>query len=166
MQGSLDNPPVIVRSSRRTALLMLLVCVAFTGTSIAMLRDPAQPSWIGYACAVFFGLGIPIFAARLSRPDTIWIGPSGLIWRSVFRTMSLRWRDVRGFRPYRPTAKVISAHIGFDFTDDYKPDQHGSRGVVRQLTGVEGSFGGGWELDADELASLLNEARARWVDNH
>jgi hypothetical protein len=107
MQGSLDNPPVIVRSSRRTALWMLLVSILFSGTFIAMLRDPAQQSqsWIAYAGAAFFGLGIPIFAARLFWPDTLWIGPSGLIWHSVFRRMSLRWRDVRDFRPYRPTAK-------------------------------------------------------------
>lgn len=164
MQGSLDSPPVIVRSSQRTTLWMLLVSILFTGASITMLREPAKQSqlWIDYACAVFFGLGIPIFSARLFRPDTLFIGPSGLVWRSVFRSMSLRWHDVRNFRPYRPTALVRSAHIGFDFADDYKPEQHGSRGVVRQLTSVEGSFGGGWELDAAELAKLLNGARAKW----
>jgi len=147
---------------------MLLVCILFAGMAIATLRDPAQqsPSWIAYVGAAFFGVGIPIFAARFLRPDTLEVGPSGLVWRNLFRSTSFRWHDVRDFRPYRPTSKIRSPHIGFDFADDYKPEERGSRAVVRQLTGVAGSLGGGWELDAADLANLLNAARARWVSDH
>jgi hypothetical protein len=167
MQVSLDNSPVIVRSSQRTALWMLVVCILFVGVFILMLRDPAEQSnsLIAYAGAAFFGLGIPVFAARLLRPDTLEIGPSGLVWRSLFRSTSFRWRDVRNFRPYRPTARVRSPHIGFEFADDYQPERRGSREAVRQFTGVEGSLGGGWEIDAAELVDLLNAAQARWASS-
>jgi len=58
---------------------MLVVCILFVGAFILMLRDPAEQSLIAYAGAAFFGLGIPVFAARLLRPDTLEIGPSGLV---------------------------------------------------------------------------------------
>jgi hypothetical protein len=168
MRGNLDNPPVVVRTSRWKALWGLLGSIFFVGAAIAILRDPAKQShfWIAYAGAAFFGLGIPIFIALLLRPHTLEIGPSGLVWRNLFRTESFRWRDVRDFRPYRPSAKVITPAIGFDFADDYKPQQRRFRWVVRQCTGVAGSLGSGWELNAAELANLLNAARARWATDH
>ena len=38
--------------------------------------------------------------------------------------------------------------------------------TVKALTSVEGSFGGGWELGAAELADLFNQARAHWATDH
>jgi hypothetical protein len=167
MQSNPDNLPIVVRSSRRTALLMLVGCIVFVGIFILMLRDPHRAgqsqTFIAYIGAVLFGLGIPIFFVRLVRPDVLEMTPSGLVWRSLFRTTSFRWRDVKNFRPYRPTSLVRNPHVGFDYADDYQPEKRGSRAAIRQFTGVEGSLGGGWDLAAGELAALLNSAHARWT---
>jgi protein-tyrosine phosphatase len=170
MQGSLDRPPIVVRSSRWTALWLLIAGGAFVAVGVGMVGHPraghpSDPAF-GYFSIVFFGLGVVFFAARLLRPDELELGPAGLIWRNFVRTRSWRWRDVWNFRPYRPTARVRSAHIGFDFADDYEPQNRGGREITRRLTGVEGSVGGGWELRAADLADLLNTARARWIGSN
>jgi hypothetical protein len=165
MQGSFDNPPVVVRASRWTAMWMLAVSILFVGGFILMLRDPRlkEPWQVIAACAsaLLFGFGIAALARGLLRPSTLEMTPSGLVWRGTFRTTSFPWSDIKDFRPYRPSPRVISRHVGFDFAG-----QAENRRVVqaaRWLTGVGGSLGGGWELDAAELSELLNSARTRWV---
>jgi hypothetical protein len=54
-------------------------------------------------------------------------------------------------------------YLGLDFTDSYRARKGRVGHAVKALTSVEGSFGGGWELSAAELADLFNQARARWA---
>jgi hypothetical protein len=162
MQGSLDLPPIVIRSSRITAALMLLICTGFVAIGIWIVRDPAEDHVAAYLASAFFALGIPLFMWRLVRPDVLTLTPEGINWRSIFRTSSFRWDEVQDFRPYAPSGKATSKHVGFDFSASYHA-QHGALSrTARQLTGVDGSLGGGWELGATDLADLLNNARARW----
>ena len=137
MQGSLDSPPIIVRSSKWTALWMLLVSILFVDIFVLMLRDPNPTKQsqllIAYTGAGFFGLGILVFFTRLLRPDTLEIAPSGLTWRSLVRSMSFRWQDVRDFRSYRPTARVRSPHVGFRFCRQL---QARKAGIAPSLTAI------------------------------
>jgi hypothetical protein len=41
--------------------------------------------------------------------------------------------------------------------------EHTHRRIVKTISGVEGSLGGGWELSAADLADLLNKARMQWA---
>jgi hypothetical protein len=163
MQGSLDFPPIVIQSSRTTAALLLLVSAGFVAIGALMLKDPKQSAAIAYLVMGFFGLGIPLFAWRFIRPDTIRLAPDGITWRSIFRSGHWKWEDVRGFRPYKPSAKSISKHVGFDFAANYQA-QAQARQAAKALTGVEGSLGGGWEMSAADLADLLNRAQARWAN--
>jgi hypothetical protein len=163
MQGSLDQPPIVIRSSQKTSLWMLLASIVFVAGGVLIARDPTQNPVMGYLGIAFFGAGIPLFAYRLIRPDVLTVAPDGITWRTPFRTASWRWDDVRNFRPYAPGGRTISKHLGFDFTDDYHLHSKGLRRTAKTLTGVEGSLGGGWELSAADLADLLTTARTRWT---
>jgi hypothetical protein len=163
MLGSLDAPPAIIRSSRRNSALMLLIAAAFIAIGALMLRDPKQSATVSWLIMIFFGAGIPLFALRLIRPDALTLAPDGITLRNSLRTTNFSWADVQNFRAYRPTSMTISKHLGFDFTDSYRAMHGGAYGLAKTLTGVEGSFGGGWEIGATDLAELLNEARARWA---
>jgi hypothetical protein len=57
----------------------------------------------------------------------------------------------------------VSKHLGFDFTESYRARTGRFGHTVKAMTSVDGSFGGGWELSAADLADLLNKARARWT---
>ena len=142
---------------------MLLIAAAFVAIGVFMLRDPKEDPTISYLIIVFFGAGIPLFTWQLIHPGVLTLSPDGVSWRSPFRTVHYQWDDLQNFRPYKPTSKTISKHLGFDFTDSYRARHGGAYGLAKSLAGVEGSFGGGWELRAAELADLLNQARARWV---
>jgi hypothetical protein len=163
MQGNLDAPPIVIRSSRTYSALMLLIAAGFVAIGAFMLRDPKESAAISYLIMIFFGAGIPLFAWQLIRPSMLTLGPDGMIWRSPFRTIHYQWDDLQNFRPYKPTSKTISKHLGFDFTDSYHARRGGPYGLAKAMAGVEGSFGSGWGLSAAELAELLNTARARWL---
>jgi len=163
MQGSLDAPPIVIRSSRGNSALMLLISAAFVATGVLILKDPKESPTIAWLVMIFFGLGIPIFGWRLLRPDMLTLTPDGISWRTMFRSAQWTWDDLQNFRAYKPTSKTISKHLEFDFTDSYHARRGGSRGVVKAITGVEGSLGTGWELSAADLAELLTKARARWA---
>jgi hypothetical protein len=170
MQGSLDAPPIVIHSSRGSSALMLLIAVGFVAIGVWMLRDPKENAVISYLIIGFFGIGIPLFALRLIRPDVLTLTPDvltltpdGMSWRTAFRSAQWTWDDVENFRAYAPTGKTISKHLGFDFTDNYHAKRGGSRGIVKAITSVEGSLGTGWEMSAADLAELLTKAKARWA---
>jgi hypothetical protein len=163
MHGSLDAPPIVIRSSRTYSALMLVIAAVFVAIGAFMLGDPKESATISYLVIIFFGAGIPLFAWQLIHPSVLTLAPDGMTWRSPFRTLSYQWDDLQNFRPYKPTSKTISKHLGFDFTDSYHAKRGGPYGLAKAMAGVEGALGGGWELGAAELAELLNTARARWA---
>lgn len=142
---------------------MLIISMAFVAAGVVILQGPTQKPMLGYLGIAFFGLGIPIFAWRLIRPDTLIMAPNGITWRNGFRTSHWQWSDLQSFRAYLPAPRTTSKHLGFDFTDSYYAQNRQLRNKVKAMTGVEGSFGGDWELSATDLADLLNKARIRWA---
>lgn len=162
MQGSLDLPPIVIRSSIFTSLLMLLIAMIFVAIGVWVLRDPTENHTMAYLLIAFFGAGIPLFGWRLVRPDVLTVAPDGITWSTALRTVHWAWDDVQNFRAYSPASRTVSKHLGFDFTDSYRARNGQFSLTAKALTGVEGSFGGGWELGAADLADLLNKARARW----
>ena len=163
MQGSLDQPPIVIQASRLYSALMLLIAAAFVAIGVFVLRNPKEDPTISYLIIVLFGACIPLFAWQLIRPGVLTVSPHGVSWRSPFRTIHYQWNDVQTFRPYKPSAKSITDHLGFDFSDSYRARRTGLYVLAKTMAGVEGSFGGGWELGAAELAELLNQAQARWA---
>jgi hypothetical protein len=155
VQGSIDQPPIVVRSSQLRSFVLV-------ASGVLILKAPESPAW-GYLMIAFFGLGIPLFAWRLIRPDILIVAPGGITWRSAIRTSHWHWSDVQRFRPYSPAGRTISKHLGFDFTDSYPAQNRQLRHIAKAIAGVEGSLGGGWELSAADLADLLNKARIRWA---
>jgi hypothetical protein len=158
MLGSLQSPPIIVRSSRRKWFLILCAAVFFVWAALL----PDLPAVMKYLGLFFFGAGIPIAVFKLIKPDTLEINPQGIEWRSSFQTQHYRWRDVANFRTYRPTSKTPNSHVGFDFAPEYTA-KRAARSVAKHLAGVEGSLGGDWEISASELANMLNAGRAQWL---
>ncbi len=153
MQGSLGQPPIIIRLSRATTALMLIIDVGFVALGVMMARDPEEIAVVGYLIAGLFALGIPIFVWRLVRPDTMTLTPDGITWHNVFRTDRWAWSEVQDFHAYTPPGRTIAKYVGFVFTGSGAPGEDPNTG----------SFGTGWELSAADLADLLNQARVQWL---
>ena len=158
MQGSLDQPPIIVRVSNFKTLSMLIVGIVFVIVCVIALKDsPPNPGVLEspavlYPLIAFSGLVVLLATLRLIRPDQLTLAPDGITWRNVFRTYQWRWDEVQNFRSYRPLGFSVSKDIRFDYANN----------PFKAIGGVECSLGTGWELRPGDLAELLNKARSRW----
>jgi hypothetical protein len=159
VQGSLDQPPIVVRSSQLQSFVLLVISMVFFLAGVLIPPKTAG----GYLWIAFSGLGVLLFAWRCARPDILIVAPDGVTSRIAFRTKHWQWSDLQNFRPYSPAGRTLSKHLGFDFTDSYWGQSRRLRHTVKAITGVEGTLGGGWELSAACLADLLNKARIRWA---
>jgi hypothetical protein len=147
MQGSLDAPPIVVRTSRAKSSLLFAVCAAFVaggGWSIA-----TGHGFMAYASAGFFALGMIVFAAQLLWPGSLEIGPGGVRCQHLGRNAFYGWWQMRDFKVW--SAGGLSRQVFFQFRR--KPDG----GFL------PGSFAGSWEMPAQELCAVLDAAHARWA---
>jgi hypothetical protein len=147
MQGSLEDPPIVVRGSRRIHALYLLVALVFVATGAWQVGTETPQMW-AWLCIVFFGLGSLVFIAQLIRPGLLAIAPDGVTMTVLWRTHRYGWAQIASFRTQR--VGLMSRHVWFDLQKT--PD-----GDIRM-----GSFGTGWETRAQALCDLLNAARGRW----
>ena len=166
MLGSLDNPPIVIAMSRGKIVLLLLVSVVFVAGGVFLLvhdpQDPGDPHNLrSYLCILFFGLGVLIFGWRLLVPTRLELTPAAIRWFDGRKTHSYSWKDIAEFRAYRPSPRTTSKYIGFEYVPGH-PNRAKAAALARALVGVDGGFGGQWEMPAQDLAGLLNEAKRKW----
>ena len=161
MIGSLDRPPIVLRSTRTKAVLTVIGGLAFVAFGVVLLRlGETGPLISGLACIGFFGFIAATGMVQAFRPATLIIEPRGVTHHGPFRTIAFRWRDIENIQVVEiKRAKVV----GFDLTDAYQGPRE-LAGLSRQLTGVDTGLPGGWTIGPDALAGLLAAALARWLD--
>lgn len=160
MQGSLDQPPIVLRTSVLKAGLLMIgsgIAAFFCGSLITMTPPPSR----ALSGLVAFGLAAVYFAWRLVCPNILTLSPEGLAWQSPFRTTRWAWRDVSRFRAIQ--VHIFSQHVGFDVADGVPGPMSFTQYYVR-YAGADNSLGGSWEVSARALAEILNAAQARWAD--
>jgi hypothetical protein len=82
MQGSLDNPPVVVRISRMGSVIGFVLCALMVHFRLYL-----------------FGIGLVYFGWQLLDPNMITLAPDGLGWKTTFRRRYWSWDQVCNFRP-------------------------------------------------------------------
>jgi len=106
-------------------------------------------------------LGIGIFIWRFLSPPQLEISPHGIVWFTGRKTLDYAWKDFAGFRAYRPSSRNLSKYVGYEYAPD-NPKRGKMAAVAHALAGVDGGFGGQWEMSAEDLAELLNQAKQKW----
>ncbi len=160
MIGTLEQPPIVIRSGAGRSLLLLFVSGAFVACGGWMVTyGTPQDVWAGWLDMAFFGLGVLVSLWRLVRPDTLTISSEGLQYTVLWRVIRVQWPDVTEFMPWRPT--LFSTFVGMNFAASYQP-QAGLRRFNTAALGIGGSLGSGWEVDSMSLCELLNQALAKW----
>jgi hypothetical protein len=156
MRGSLDDPPIIIVTSRGKFLLVLAICLAFGITGVFMGRDgQTRGDWI----AVFFGLGVIVALWRIWVPARLELSPEHLLWFTGNKAICFRWIEFQDFVPFHPSR--FSTHVGY-FLAPGSQLKTSVSDWSRGTFGVSGSFGGSWEIGTPDLIELLNTARKRW----
>jgi uncharacterized membrane protein YhaH (DUF805 family) len=165
MQGSLEEPPIIVRGRRwswqRIApaivfpILLLSRFSVYGGSASAMAQDPMNWMFAGVG-----GLMVIALVVMVVSPPTLELSPQGIRRTYGWRTWRYRWDDVVNFRPVHLSRLEA---VGFDYTDPAKAASR-YRQWVRVSYGAPGVLASNMELPAVELVGLLNRARAKWAD--
>ncbi len=162
MNGSLENPPIVIRGKRLRGIWLLLVGGLMLLSVFGLIG--AQGGWVAaiapaLAGLLFFAVGgwLVVSPARLE------IDATGVRQTNFWRTRAYAWTDVHDFRP--TMVGLYRKMIGFDYLVD--PNKKGSRTrrFNAAMTGAEGSLLGGWEMPPEKLANLLNHAREQFLAN-
>ncbi len=156
MLGSLDNPPIVVRSDRRKSSFFLATFLAplafFVHRLIMGSRDWGDWFLTGSLCWISV---VVIF--RLVIPDTLYISGKGITYKSQWILREFEWKDITHIF----ASGVSGSFVGLNYTDNYNKYVF-MRKINSFLGGAEGCLYGGWEVDVKPLCELLNQARDRW----
>ena len=158
MQGSLEQPPIVIQTSglKIGGLAVGCALVAAFCWFLLSLDPPATHADSGL---VAFGLAVPYYGWLFVSPNVLTLSPDGLALKTRWRKASWSWDQVSHFRAVR--VQIANQHVGFD-VEEGAPAQTSYMQWYVRYAGADDSLGGGWELGAAELAALLNCARERW----
>ena len=143
--------------SRGKAALILLGAIIFVVIGYFMRVD--EP-FMGWACMIFFGLGIPIGLMMLFSPNSTYLrlDRDGFEMGSFVKKTRTRWTDVADFE----LASIRGAKmIAIVYAPHYEGQKIG-RAVAENLSGMEGAIGNSYNVPLAELLKTLNAWRARY----
>jgi hypothetical protein len=144
-------------ASRGKAALILLASIIFVVIGF-FLR--IEKPFMGWACMIFFGLGIAVGLIMLFAPNSTYLrlDPEGFEIGSFVKKSRTKWTDVAGFE----LASIRGAKmIAIVYAPDYEGQKIG-RAVAENLSGMEGAIGNSYNAPLAEVLKTLNEWRARY----
>lgn len=155
VQGSLENPPIIIRQSRFklgaiAALGLFLTAFCYGLMHAGLLRGgrDLQHLFVGALGLCTIGV-IWMFV----RPGVIEAKPSGLSWRPGFRDYHCAWADIDEFSVFRGPGLLSYPRASFaSHFRDYP--------ISRSW--FMGTLGSCWEVSPSEVVNVLNAARGKW----
>jgi hypothetical protein len=155
MQGSIENPPLIVREYWFSRGALILAVIALTVVSMSHAFDDLwwrQPVPVCVALVCAWGF----CAWHCFRPARLEVWPDKLVRVGLF-----------GFRHAYALADIAEfsvcyqskggAQVAFTWTKD-SPRRTKLAVVSEVFSGVDVMLGGNWELPVQELVDLLNRA--------
>src|SRR5262245_57734734 len=107
MIGSLDFPPLVLRTSRWKTILGFAGSLPFAIISVVAIVDARSDGigvievWFLYFTAGLFGLLVPTQFALLFWPQTMTISPDGLVIRGWFQKVSFAWHELSNIETMR-----------------------------------------------------------------
>ena len=144
-------------ASRGKAALILLGAIVFVAIGYFMR---AEEPFMGWACMIFFGLGIPVGLIMLFSPNSTYLrlDPEGFEMGSFVKKTRMKWTDVAGFE----LASIRGAKmIAIVYAPHYEGQKIG-RAVAENLSGMEGAIPNSYNAPLAEVLKTLNEWRARY----
>ena len=148
--------PMILRPSKGKSVLLLLGCLIFV---IGGLLMGSSGKWVGYLCAAFFALGIPVAIMQMvPGASYLEIGSDGFTVASMFRRHFVSWLTVDKFRivDVTPMSPSKTKRVGYDWLHaDGKSS--GGQEFAKALSGVEGMLPDNYGKKAEELLEIMND---------
>ena len=147
--------PLRLHPSRLKMLGLLAVCLVFVALGLLMSRE--QPA-MGYFCAAFFGLGIPVFSLQmLPGKSYLELAHDRFTTTSLFKRATVQWSDIAELRVIRIHGNKM---VGWNYTAAYAGRGTG-HAVSSALAGVHGALPDTYGMKAEALAELMDAIRQR-----
>lgn len=163
MQGSLDQPPIVIQTSALKTGALMIGCAAVAVLCWFLLSWNPPANSHADSGLVAFGLAVPYYGWLFVSPNVLTLSPDGLTLKTRWRQAQWSWDQVSNFRAVR--VQIANQHVAFDIEEGTPAPSSYMQWYVR-YAGADDSLGGGWELDPAALADLLNSARERWKAAH
>lgn len=143
-------------ASKKKAALLFLGSLAFV--SLGVWIKEQQPV-IGWACILFFGLGIPAaLMMAFSKKMYLHLDPKGFEMGSPIKTVRIAWTEVDGFQMVSVNgAKMIAIH----YNETYR-EQRALRDAVRAVTKIEGAIGNSYSEPLPTILQHLHTWHAKY----
>jgi hypothetical protein len=159
MQGSLDQPPIVICTSAVKSGALMIGCAAAAALCWFLLSWQPLATTHADSGLVAFGLAVPYYGWLFVSPNVLTLSPDGLTVKTRWRKAEWSWDQVSNFRAVR--VGIYSQQVAFDLEEGAPAPAWFMQYYVR-YAGADDSLGGAWELDPAELAGQLNSARERW----
>ncbi len=161
MIGSLENPPIIVKSDNGQSLVLAALSLGFVVAGAWMVKTGSiQQVMIAWGAIAFFGVCGVVLLLRLIRPATLTLSADGLSYRNLMRFRTVLWEDIAEFRTLQFNSSISC--VGINYVPGRAPPTTGYDRLNSGLSGMDETLTTGWELDTDNLRDLLDQALAKW----
>lgn len=157
VQGSLENPPLVLCSSIKRLVLNSLSFIAVC--SFAVFKHHNTSVYMAPLFTAFCCLWLLFLWWRWQNPARLELSPEGLVWFTGLRTRRYAWTDFSHFEVYRPSRG--RPLVGLTWSPS-SPHRSRLSGVLETVSGIDGSLGGSWGMDVEEAVAYLNDAMKRW----
>ncbi len=157
-----ENWPVLIfRPNKSSALWLLLGSSLFVAGGLWIAQEQG---WMGYVCAGFFALCIPIAIVQL-LPGSTWLqlNQDGITFANLFRVSHFPWNVFDDFFVVSMSPIKLAAHklVAFDFVPSYDRTQL-LRRANSMIANCEGALPSTYGKSAEELVDILNECLTRF----
>lgn len=147
--------PTILRPGKLTSILLLVGCLIFVVAGVFL---GMSGKWIGWLCAAFFGLGIPLAIIQMiPGASSLEVRSDGFEICHVFRKRFIPWSMVDKFHiiDVTPISWSKTKRVGFDLLH---PDGKASTGqeLSKSLAGSEDMLPDNYGKKADDLVEFMN----------
>jgi hypothetical protein len=113
---------------------------------------------VGYLCAAFFGSCLLVFAVQLlPKSSYLHLGPDTFTFCALFRSHTVRWRDIESFSVVRIG---LIRMVAWNFAPDYK-EQRVGRASSRRIAKVEAALPDTYGMKPQELAEFMDTLGVR-----
>ncbi len=159
MQGTLDKPPIVIKQDQSRIMLYTLLIQLFGQIiGINLWNDNTLSLAVRIGWEAFFGAAFLAGVWNFARPGTLTLDKNGLTQKSFGFAWKYKWSDFTSFIIFSPL--LLMRQPGCLFSEAYRSQC--PRGGHASFKSSMGSFGGSWEMSAQEIVDLLNAARTRW----
>ncbi len=161
MQGSLDQPPIVLRGRRGRGVPLLVFGLPMLIVGALMWTRTSSAAAGGLFVFVVGFFCVTAGILTIVVPPELTIGAEGLVLKGALRTRTYGWGQAANFRLVQLRRTTL---IGFDRpgAQNIMSDVASALRTVAVSSNYDAVLPGRWDAPVETVVETLNGARAKW----